>query len=247
MKTPASLDEDGLHQCNGLLAPQRASMFLDTIDQRYRNLAQRCWQPSRYQPTASSFGVEDLWTEDNLRIELLTTIRSSCRELINAVLGGTAVCSVHHSWIRRQYAPDNCPLGCAPHSWHQDGALRFDFLAHGNGPFAPDALLNMVTCWIPLTPCGDQAPGLELVTQRQPGLLPPVELTEPRVRERFAPDTFWRPVMEPGDALLFGGDILHRTHVTPAMTHDRTSIELRFFPADQIPRRLHGDRFMRWE
>jgi len=76
------------------------------------------------------------------------------------------------------------------------------------------------------------------------GLVAPGELAEERVRPRFASQEFWRPVMEPGDALLFRGDIIHRTHVTSTMTRDRTSLELRFFSADRVPARLEGDRFI---
>jgi hypothetical protein len=159
-------------------------------------------------------------------------------------LGSRAACDVDQSWVRRQYAPRNYPPWHGPHGWHQDGALGFDYLSHGDGTFPPDALLSMVTCWIPLTACGLEAPGLELITRRLEGLLAPGALTDERVRARFADGEFWRPVMEPGDALLFRGDILHRTHVTPAMTKNRTSIELRFFAADCIPARLKSDRFV---
>src|SRR4029077_7567244 len=100
------------------------------------------------------------------------------------------------------------------------------------------------TCWVSLDPCGTDAPGLELVNRRFDALFPPAELIEEHVRSRFAAEEFWRPVLEPGDALLFRGDILHRTHVTPAMTQDRTSIELRFFPLENLPARLKGDRFI---
>ena len=126
---------------------------------------------------------------------------------------------------------------------HQDGALLYPF--DPTGACAPDAngLLQMVTCWLALTPCGAQAPGLELVWHRLDSLLPPTELSEERVRARFAAELFRRPVMEPGDVLLFSGGTLHRTHVEPHMDADRTSIELRFFPANSIPKRLAGDRF----
>jgi len=67
---------------------------------------------------------------------------------------------------------------------------------------------------------------------------------EERVRARFAPEEFYRPAMEAGDAVLMRGDILHRTLVSPEMTQDRTSIELRFFAEDNRPMRLKGDCFM---
>src|SRR6266404_3531060 len=132
----------------------------------------------------------------------------------------------------------------APHGWHQDGALRFDFQSHPDGNFPSDAVLPMVTCWIALGPCGVGAPGLEIVTRRLDTLLIPGELSNERVRTRFACEEFYRPAMEAGDAVLMRGDILHRTLVTPEMTQDRTSIELRFFEANNLPVRFKGDRFV---
>ena len=164
-------------------------------------------------------------------------------EIIEHALGGPVVCDLDHAWVRRQYAVHRRPPGHVAHSWHQDGALLYPF--DPTGACAPDAdgLLRMVTCWVALTSCGQQAPGLELVRQRLDSLLPPATLTEDAVRARFAAELFWSPVLEPGDVLLFSGGTLHRTQVEPHMESDRTSIELRFFPAQAIPDRLAGDRF----
>src|SRR5215467_276285 len=102
------------------------------------------------------------------------------------------------SWERRQYAPGHYPPLHAPHGWHQDGALGFDFGAWGAHPPPQDALLPMLTCWFPLGSCGSHAPGLEFVLQRQPNLLPVSDLTEAVLRRRFPAEAFWRPVMEAG-------------------------------------------------
>jgi hypothetical protein len=102
----------------------------------------------------------------------------------------------------------------------------------------------MLTCWIALTPCGDDAPGLEIVVPPIGHALAPQELTAERVEARFAGHVFERPVLEAGDALLLSGDALHRTHATPAMRLDRTSIELRLFDPQALPARLAGDHFM---
>ena len=157
-------------------------------------------------------------------------------------LGDHLVCDIDQCWIRRQYAPCNAPPHHAAHSWHQDGALGFDFVAHAGKPLPANALLDMITCWIPLTACGEHAPGLELVQPRIARMFAPAELTESNLRAAFPPDAFERPVMAAGDALLLPGSTLHRTHVSPAMTHDRTSIELRLFATQ--PDRLRGDRFV---
>ncbi len=159
-------------------------------------------------------------------------------------LGPLTACDVDQCWVRRQYAVHNAPPHHAPHSWHQDGALNFDFIAHSGAQMPADALLDMLTCWIPLTPCGVDAPGLELMRDRVDHLLAPAALTPEQVHDRYPAGSFERPAMNPGDALLLRGDTLHRTHVTPAMKHDRTSIELRFFCAQPLPERLRGDRFV---
>src|SRR5205085_2056920 len=139
---------------------------------------------------------------------------------IREQLGPKVECDMNEGWVRRQYAPRNYPAFHAPHGWHQDGGLGFDYSAHADGVFPADAMLPMVTCWIPLDPCGIRAPGLELLKRRFDGLLAPGELKPERVADRFPPQEFWQPVMEAADAVLFRGDILHRTHVTPVMTED---------------------------
>ena len=102
----------------------------------------------------------------------------------------------------------------------------------------------MITSWITLDSCGVDAPGLEFVTRSLHRLLKPAELVDDSVRATFSASEFWQPSLAPGDALLFAGDILHRTHVSSSMTSDRTSLELRFFP-DRIPERLKDHRFVR--
>jgi hypothetical protein len=159
---------------------------------------------------------------------------------IRGELGPQLACDLDQAWVRRQYPPGKYPPLHAPHGWHQDGALGFDFLAEPGGMVPPEAVLPMATCWIALNSCGQDAPGLELVRPRLNTLLAPAELADERVRGRFAPEDFWRPTMEPGDALLFRGDILHRTYVTPLMTRQRTSLELRFFQGNNLPARLQG-------
>ena len=158
-----------------------------------------------------------------------------------ARLGSALACNIDQCWVRRQYAPARYPPGHAPHSWHQDGALGFDFLAAAT---PEGTLLSMVTCWIALTPCGADAPGLEYVDNDGSTLLPLAELDDSAVRARHLESEFARPVLETGDALVFGGGVLHHTHVRPHMTRDRTSLELRFFPLGQVPDRLRGDRFL---
>jgi hypothetical protein len=199
----------------------------------------------KFVTTASSFTIGAIVAEPEIRKIETAIFRSEAGAWLRNQLGEQLVCNRDHSWVRRQYAPHRYPRLHAPHAWHQDGALGFDFLSYPDGEYPPDAMLRMATCWIALDACGVDAPGLELMTQELPRLLSPSDLADVRIRDRFPPDHFWRPTLQPGDALLFCGNILHRTHVTPTMIHDRTSIELRFFPADNFPARLKGSRVVR--
>lgn len=162
-------------------------------------------------------------------------LRSGFREALELELGPAPLCNLDQSWVRH---------GRPPHSWHQDGALRFDFLAHEGRPLPEDAVLEMRIVWIALTPCGERAPGLEWIDAPLDGLLRPSELAEDAVAARFGADRFVRPALAPGDALLFDGLLLHRTQRAAAMTEPRTSLELRFFRADCIPLRVAADRFL---
>ncbi len=161
--------------------------------------------------------------------------------LFVARLGDELMLDLDQCWIRRQYAPSHAPAEHAPHRWHQDGALGFDFLA---SPASDDALLTMLTCWIALTPCGVDAPGIEFAGDDRDALVPLAALTEEAMRATHPDDRRQRPVLAPGDALVFGGGVLHHTHVASTMTRDRTSLELRLFPAGRPPSRLHADRFL---
>lgn len=157
------------------------------------------------------------------------------RATLAGCLGTHLMLMVDQCWARQQYAPHRYPPDHTPHGWHQDGALHLDFAA------PQPRLLNMVTCWIALTPAGDVSPGLELIPGRLPYPLQPDELTADAVAARFGSADPWRPVMKAGDALLFDGNTLHRTFVEPAMRADRTSIELRFVAAGAQPARLRDE------
>jgi hypothetical protein len=247
---------DGIILCRAILTPEHVMKWKSSIDARYHDLeiARRNGDTAnvtritavreRFVPTASSFTIAALNSEFNVS-ELLNLIATGFAGIwIKNILGSQLLCNLEQSWVRRQYAPSRYPPLHAPHGWHQDGALKFDFQSHPIGEFPPNAVLNMVTCWISLDSCGLDAPGLELITERLGGLLSPCELQTESLQSRFTPCRFWQPSLGPGDALLFRGDILHRTHVMAEMTKDRTSIELRFFSAVSIPERLQADRFI---
>lgn len=164
---------------------------------------------------------------------LCTVAASPVAARLEAALGPAPWCNLSQSWLRH---------GRPPHGWHQDGALRHDFMAHWGRPGPADALLEMRTLWIALTPgCGRDAPGLQWVDAMIDELLSPTELTPDAVATRFGTTRFHHAELEPGDALLFDGHLLHRTHLTPAMSAARLSLELRFFRTAALPARVAGD------
>ena len=177
-------------------------------------------------------------------VDVWSALGGRLRECCVSVLGPSLAIDADQCWVRRQYPPESAPARHRPHSWHQDGALGFDFARCGDAPIPDTASLRMVTCWIALAPCGVDAPGLELVTDRVDRVLSPTQLADGAVDRRWPAARRVRPALEVGDAVVLSGDVLHRTHVTAAMTRTRTSIELRCFPADAIPDRLSRDEFV---
>ncbi len=154
-------------------------------------------------------------------------------------IGAEVAIAVDACWVRRQYAPQRYPARHAPHGWHQDGALG----RGASASTATEGLLPMLTCWIALSPCGDDAPGLELARTPDSQALDPFALGAFASRD---PAAAWRPVLDAGDALVFAGDVVHRTHVAPHMTRDRTSLEMRFVPHQPGARCSRAGRLRRF-
>jgi hypothetical protein len=107
---------------------------------------------------------------------------------------------------------------------------------HQDQTILQSPLLNI---WIPLTPCGATAPGLEIVLTNERKILNvigspddevPVErarIDEQLVWATFGAHASWRPLMRVGEGLVFTGTTAHRTYVTEQMTDTRISLELR--------------------
>ena len=224
-----------------LLDPARAEACLEAIDARYADPDLR--SSDEFHASCSSMRLGHIAGIDAAAI-LAAAFGEALAGLCRRELGANVACLADECWARRQYPLAGYPRGHAAHSWHQDGALGFDFPAFADRPLPPDALLPMVTCWIALTACGDDAPGLELAGPCRHELLPLDALSEARVRASVAARDGDCPVLAPGDAIVFGGGLLHRTHVTPAMTRTRTSIELRFVAPARVGAGLPGRRLL---
>ncbi len=98
---------------------------------------------------------------------------------------------------------------------------------------------SLVNCWVPLTPCGREAPGLEVAATHMAGRFvhhgksPPGAYPMDHVPDQMLagfPVPMFRiaPEFEAGDVLLFDGWCLHRTTDLPGMTKERLSVEARY-------------------
>ncbi len=147
---------------------------------------------------------------------------------IEQYLGERPVASVGKTVLRRVY-PSNAG------DFHQDGA----FLGKD---------VRTINVWIALSDCGIDAPGLEIVDRRLPGVVETGtgdaifdwSVGREVARDANAGKAFARPAFKAGDALIFDQFMLHSTSYAPTMTTRRFALESWFFapsasPADQIP------------
>ncbi len=121
--------------------------------------------------------------------------------------------------------------------WHQDGA----FMGRD---------IRALNVWLSLSHCGDDAPGIDVVSRRLDDIAPTgVEgarlnwTVGPGTVERLAAGRVVRPIFGPGDALLFDHMMLHRTAVDAGMTRDRYAIESWFLaPSTYGSMKAGGDK-----
>jgi len=236
----------GVQHCQSLLDVGLIARLAERIEPHYRAQAARPEPPpgnvvalpggGRYIKSASSFSLDAVVDKPMIN-ELIAALAAALN------LASKVCYDLDQAWVRRQYPTQAQPPGHRPHQWHQDGALGFDFCS-ANQHKRAHGLLPMVTCWFPLTACGQNAPGLEFLDQALEGVVSVAQLEDRVLRARFPTEQFIRPHLHAGDVLLFGSGILHRTLLTPAMHLSRTSIELRFFAQDIRPPQLATDRFL---
>jgi hypothetical protein len=168
-----------------------------------------------------------LWSADSPRMlfELAELVEDSgVAAIIEAYFGERPALSANKCTLRRVPIDTNT-------NWHQDGA----FLGRD---------VRSLNLWLALSPCGVDAPGLDIVPQRFDEILPTGTegalfdwSVSPRVVEDAAggPSSIVRPEFGPGDALLFDHMFLHRTGVSPGMTRERWAIESWFFAPSSYP------------
>lgn len=144
------------------------------------------------------------------------------RSLVAEHLGSRPVLSANKCTLRRVSVTANG-------DWHQDGA----FLGRG---------IRAINLWLTLTPCGVDAPGLDLVPRRFDDVVETGTAgahfdwaVGTDVVERVASGRVLRPRFDAGDLLIFDDLLLHRTAIDPAMTRERHAIELWSFASDAYP------------
>jgi hypothetical protein len=141
-------------------------------------------------------------------------------------------------WHRPPFADSPTPL-------HQDvGFVGSDF--------------PIINCWLTLTPAGGDAAGLEIEPVKLTRELPKhgdprrasnfnfwsIEIDQNAARDQLGPLERVRPILQPGDAVLFDQFTPHRTWVDASMTQPRISVELRgcrasnHWPQDRFPDKL---------
>jgi hypothetical protein len=126
------------------------------------------------------------------------------------------------------------------YSFHQDGSYFTREPKQHSG----------LTTWIALNNCGINSPGLEVYPYKlekivraprgQP--LPNMFADENEVLDLISSDQLWAPEIMAGDCLVFDNFLIHRTHISPEMTEQRNSADLRVFPVSNIPEYVKQSR-----
>jgi hypothetical protein len=236
-----ALQHHGSLLVRGLTTPEKAKMLQAGIDRAMaaRELERTGAPPEEIgswfaetpldTPTGGARGwVGDLWLADSPRMmyEVLDLYeKRGLTGVIADYLKEPLTLSMGKTTLRRVEPGGN------EHDWHQDGA----FLGQE---------VRTVNVWLSLSDCGVDAPGLDIVGERLPGLVESgthgaafhwsvgrgvvANLTQQGI-------PVVSPVFRPGDAMLFDQFMLHRTAVRPEMTKNRYAIESWFFTPSTFP------------
>lgn len=220
-----------------VLDADTAALIRDDTDRALEAAAARREAPSPkptsswfqpYDPPGSDLAVARAWQVDSGSVSIADAPRVAVHlfdalhatgivPVISEHFGEPAVLTGRKTIVRR-VPPDS------PFEWHQDGQFLGDDL-------------RVVNAWIPVTPCGTDAPGLAIVPRRLDSILATGgdglafdwTVTADNVDDFTggAPVVF--PEFDAGDALFFDDWLLHATGTRPGMTAARYGIEAWFF------------------
>jgi len=183
-------------------------------------------------PAARRFGLEggSVWAPDSpasFAVLVEEFLRAGVVDAIEGYLGEPAYLSVGKTSLRR--VDPNIPT-----AWHQDGAFLGEHI-------------RTVNCWVALSDCGEDAPGLDLLPRRVEHLCvtgthgTPFDWSiadtavEDLAREVDTPVV--SPSFRAGDALFFDQLFVHRSGIHPGMTMPRYAIEAWHFAGSTFPSR----------
>jgi hypothetical protein len=183
-------------------------------------------------PAARRFGLQggSVWAPDSpaaLAVLVDEFLRAGVVDAIEGYLGEPAYLSVGKTSLRR--VDPNIPT-----AWHQDGAFLGEHI-------------RTVNCWVALSDCGEDAPGLDLLPRRVDRLCAtgthgtPFDwsigdaVVDELAREVGAPIV--SPSFRAGDALFFDQLFVHRSGIHPGMTKPRYAIEAWHFAGSTFPKR----------
>jgi ectoine hydroxylase-related dioxygenase (phytanoyl-CoA dioxygenase family) len=212
------------------LAPvlERAREAYFVRDWQYR----RGQLPERLYRGMYEFGhipAQDLDAPDGTKLSILNLVTDSAIWPLYQGLFGPKIAFMLGNCLPRRQSVEGV---AAPTPFHQDGAFLGD----------PALVMN---AWIPLVPCGQTAPGLEVVLNPTSELITPpemkgdraltykqLELPESYIASRFGEDCLWAPRLNVGDVLFFSHLTIHRTYQRPEMDQPRISLEIRCVSGD---------------
>jgi len=228
----------------GLVSAEEADQFRPGIDQAFDAfsawLGNRQLPPNRwFSPAPIPAGTElaksrpwqmtggGCWAADSphMLFELVELLeRTGVIGMVSEYLSERPALSVGKTTLRK------IPASQKNSGWHQDG----QFLGKD---------VRSVNFWLALSPCGRDAPGIDLVPKRIPYIVETGThgaemdwIVGPGMVELLSQDA---PVASPefaaGDALLFDHLFLHRTSLPPNRTRDRWAIEAWMFAPSHYP------------
>lgn len=188
--------------------------------------------PDTVKPAARRFSFEggSVWAPDSpaaLAVLIEEFERARIVDAIETYLGEPAYLSVGKTSLRR--VDPNIPT-----AWHQDGA----FLGER---------IRTVNCWVALSDCGEDSPGLDLLPRRVDHLCEtgthgtPFDWSIADSIVTSLAHEVGAPIVSPrfsaGDALFFDQLFVHQSGIHPGMTKSRYAIEAWHFAGSSFPSR----------
>jgi len=246
-KTPAEkvvekIAKHGSVLCKGALSPDDLAPLRDNAERFFGHI-EFCALNKLETPVTEAFNVTTLRMAASVlclnarsrpvRLPLLDLLQKSyVHPILQSFLANERAMFLYHfSRVRKVY-PEDHTLGklvksCFP--YHQDG------IPIGNYKQA-------MLCWIPLVPCGKDAPGLEVALKPMDELIPlanrknsdfkDFEISDASVDKALGDAPRWQPDYELGDLQLIPSTTLHRTTPLDGMTQTSIAAELRFATPD---------------